>query len=132
MPIIFVYTKTENPNMAKEFELKLREKHIDNSFIKTRAKDIPKYGGGVLKSFGKEELIEKTLKKCTEALESDMLKIMMKKISNNLKNKLFQENEKFLNEIIDKTRNDFIQNYNEFLNESFRGQALPPSCLSYP
>ena len=117
MPIIFVYTKTSDLDSAKNFEQGLRKINIDNSFLTLMAEDMPLTNGKILKAFGKEELINTTLKKCTEALGSNMIKIMIQSISNYIKGKLIKENKKIKNQIISKTQKDFSEKYNDFLSD---------------
>ena len=56
-----------------------------------------------------------TLKKCSKALESDFLNIMIQQILKYIKNKLITLNQNIVNEIINKTINDFIENYEDVL-----------------
>ena len=63
----------------------------------------------------KKELISCTLKQCSKALESDILNIMIQQILKYIKNKLITLNQNIVNEIINKTINDFIENYEDVL-----------------
>ena len=58
-----------------------------------------------------------TLKKCTEALNSDMINIMIKQISNDIKVKLIKRNEEIKKKIINEAENNFIQNFKNVLND---------------
>ena len=78
---------------------------------------MPLTDGTIKKAFGKEELIKTTLVKCTKALGSDMLKIMIQLISTSIKDQLIKENEKILNEIKIKTLNDFFEDYKDVLKD---------------
>ena len=117
MPIIFVYTKTKDPAIPRGKERVLKAKNINNNFIIIMARDMKLVNGNILEAYGKKDLIEITLKNCTKAMESDMLKIMMQEISKNIKNDLIQENRENMKKILDKTEEDFIQNYNHVLND---------------
>ena len=117
MPIILVFTKANDLSSAKEVEEDLRKKNIDNSFVNVIAEDMPLTDGTIKKAFGKEELIKTTLVKCTKALGSDMLKIMIQLISTSIKDQLIKENEKILNEIKIKTLNDFFEDYKDVLKD---------------
>jgi hypothetical protein len=72
---------------------------------------------GTLPSFGKEDLLNITLKKCTEALGGNMINIMIRKISNDIKRIMLDiniDNEKKLNDLI---IDQFINKYNEVLKD---------------
>ena len=117
MPIIFVYTKTKDPAIPQGIERELHSKNINNNFIRTMARNMKLVSGRILEAYGKKDLINTTLKNCTKAMESDMLKIMMQEISKSIKNQLIQENRENIKKILDKTKDDFIQNYNGVLND---------------
>ena len=117
MPIIFVYTQAFDLDLASQMENYLREQGIDNSFTTVMAKQKNLTNGIKLKAFGKENLIKTTLEKCTEALGSNMLKIMIRLISNNIKENIIQENKKIKEQIISKTRNDFLEKYKIILGD---------------
>ena len=117
MPIIFVYARAINPEIADGMKKRSLEEFPNNSFVITMAED---YDGetDVRKPFGKEELINTTLKKCTEALESDTLAIMIELISKNIKENLIENNQNIKERIINKIRYDFIQDFNNTLGDS--------------
>ena len=117
MPLILVFTKTTDISLANKMKEKIEEKNIDNSFVMVMAKDMILTNKAIKKAFGKEELIKTTLVKCTEALGSDMLKIMVTLISQNIKDNLIKESEKIMNEIKVKTIKDFFENYNNVLED---------------
>ena len=117
MPIIFVYTKMRDPAIPQGIERELHSKNINNNFIRTMARNMKLVSGRILEAYGKKDLINTTLKNCTKAMESDMLKIMMQEISKSIKNQLIHENRENIKKILDKTKDDFIQNYNGVLND---------------
>ena len=117
MPIIFVYTKTVDFNLASSMEKYLRGEDIDNSFVTVMAQDMPLVNEKIQEAFGREELIKTTLTKCTEALGGNMLKIMIHLISNNIKQNIIEENNNIMNQIVSKTRDNFIEKYNEYLGD---------------
>ena len=53
-------------------------KKIDNEFVPVMEKEMLLVDGDTIPPFGKEELIQVTLQKCAETLNSDMLNIMIK------------------------------------------------------
>ena len=118
IPIIFVFTKYEMKSIAEGMKNDLRKnRQIYNDFVIVLAKDMDIAGGDVIESFGKDELFEITLQKCTKALKSDMLNIMIKQISDYIENKLIKENEEIKIKIINEAENEFIQNYKDVLRD---------------
>ena len=117
MPIILVYTDVEDTDDAEKMKEYIRKEKIDNSFIQVTAKDTTLINNTIKKSFGKEELIKTTLLKCTEALGSNMMKIMMYLISENIKEKLIEEKKTIMNQIMNKTKNDFLEYYDKYLED---------------
>ena len=118
MPMIIVFTKATDKSLAKKMEENLKnEKKIDNSFVTIMAEDITLVNGKVKKAFGKEELIKITLSKCTEALGSDMMKIMVDLISKNIKDIFLKENENNIQMIKNQKLNDFFENYKKVLDD---------------
>ena len=88
---------------------------IENEFVPVIAEDIILTNENITRAFGKEELISCTLKKCSKALESDILNIMIQQILKYIKNKLITLNQNMKKDIINKTINDFIENYEDVL-----------------
>ena len=116
MPIIFVYAKAIDEIEADKMRKFILKDYPNNSFVITMAEDYDA-DTGVRKAFGKEELINATLKKCTEALESDTLTIMIKLISKNIKENLIENNQNIKEKILNKIRDDFIQDFNKTLGD---------------
>ena len=85
MPINFIYTEKEETDNVEKMKHYFQEERIDNSFIQVNAKDMTLINNYVIKAYGKEELIKTTLTKCTKALGSNMLKITIYLISENIK-----------------------------------------------
>lgn len=118
MPMIIIFTKTTDKSLANKMEENLKnEKKIDNSFVIIMAEDITLVNGKVKKAFGKEELIKTTLSKYTEALGSDMMKIMVDLISKNIKDIFMKENENIIQVIKNKKLDDFFENYKNALDD---------------
>ena len=63
---------------------------IENEFVPVIAEDIILTNENITRAFGKEELISCTLKKCSKALQSDILNIMIQQISNHIEIFLLQ------------------------------------------
>ena len=117
MPIIFVYTTIESSSIIKKMENDLKKNDINKELVSVLAKEAPLVDGDKIEPFGKEKLLKITLKKCAEALNSDMINIMIKQISNDIEDKLIKKNEEIKKKIIHETENNFIQNFKNVLND---------------
>ena len=117
MPIIIVYVRAKDLELAKRIESRMREDNINNSFVNIMAEDTPLMNNKIIKAFGKEELIKTTLLKCTEALGNNMMKIMLQLISKNIKESLIRQNKVIMDSIINNSKNDFITNYKKNLKD---------------
>ena len=128
MPIIIVYVRAKDLELAKRMESRMREDNINNSFVNIMAEDMSLMNNKIIKAFGKEELIKTTLSKCTEALGSNMMKIMLQLISKNIKESLIRQNKVIMNSIINNTKNDFITTlFQELVRQFFcrqKGRSL--------
>lgn len=116
MPVILVYTQTNEDKVANGMEKHARDKNIDYSFVKVLAKTNSK-----IQPFGREQLLNETLKKCTGALKGEMINLMTVAISthvsNKMKKKILKDEENINNKIIE----IFIKTYNEVLtDENFK------------
>ena len=112
MPIIVVYTKAINVKVANEMFEYINKQGVKTICIKILAKDMEIMNGSIKYAFGKDELINKTLEKCTQALKSDLINIMIKKISDDVKVNKLKENEKKEKEI----KNNIITKFKEYKN----------------
>ena len=113
MPIILVYTQTINEETAKEMYDYIKKQAQGTISVKVLAEDMELTDGNTQKAFGKEELLEETLTKCTKTLKGKMIKFMTVDISDTVKDnmlKLNKENEKNIKE---KIINDFVEKYNK-------------------
>ena len=116
IPIILVFTKSIDESLTIEMSRKFKEDNINNSFVEVIAKDIP-IKNGKINAFGKENLLKTTLIKCKEALESDMIKIMIQQISNHVIQNLIDEKYYIIDNIKKETIKYFIDSYIKFLND---------------
>ena len=118
LPIVLVYTQAEDIEMADKMGNYIDEINENTVFVKILAEKVNLPNNmGTLPSFGKEDLLNITLKKCTEALGGNMINIMIRKISNDIKRIMLDiniDNEKTLNNLI---IDQFINNYNEVLKD---------------
>ena len=94
IPIIVIYTKSIDSDMANKMLDYIKNKNIDVSTIKVMAKDDKDNDGQIIRSFGRKKLLNVTLKKCTKALKGKMIDIMTNSISNDLKKNIHDENNK--------------------------------------
>ena len=117
LPIVLVYTQAEDIEMADKMGNYIDGIEEKTVFVKILAEDVELPNNGRLPSFGKEDLLNITLKKCTEALGGNMITIMIKKISNDIKRIMLDiniNNEKTLNSLV---IDQFINKYNEVLKD---------------
>ena len=126
IPIILVYTKTIDEEGAKEIELYAKDnKEFTNvSFVQVRAKNIEIiHTNEILLTKGNEELLSETLKRCTEALQGEMIELMTKAISNNIKEKIKKE--------IEKIYTDIVEHFKEKFNLEFKEVKYDTKFLDY-
>ena len=113
LPIIAVYTKTESHEEANLMEQHIKNQNIDTLFIKTLAKSYEMPNGKIQETFGRKELLDATLDKCTKSLQGDLINLMTKNISNEIQNEMKNNNKKILKnikeKIVDKFTNEFVQ-----------------------
>ena len=117
LPVIAVYTKTESQEIANKMEEHIRDQGIDTIFIKTLAKSFTMKNGTVKNTFGKEELLKATLEKCTSSLQSELINLMIKNISDEIKAEILNKNKKLLTQIQENIISKFVSEYNQVLND---------------
>ena len=119
IPIIMVYTQSVDEESIERLK-KYILKSIDcNDFVKVLAHDIKSVGHQVIKSFGIEELISKTLARCKEALNGDMRAVMTNQIITKLEKELILENNKIRKYIFERTILKFIKGYDVQSDDNF-------------
>ena len=111
IPIILVYTKSSDKQSFEKMKSIIMKRIDCNDFIPVLAEDMKSFGGSVLKSFGLNDLISKTLIKCKEALNGEMRLVMTDQISNKIYNDLKIENSLIKNYIYEKSVLNFIKEY---------------------
>lgn len=121
IPIIIVYTKANDRELAKNMENEIKNYYkINNSFIPVLAKNITLTNNKQKLAFGKDELLKTTLEKCSKALQSDISKIMIQQISKSIEKDLFTENINIAENIKGKALMDFSENFkNVYQNGDF-------------
>ena len=118
IPIIVIYTKSIDSDMAKKMLDSIKNLNIDVSTIKVMAKADKDNDGQIIRSFGRKKLLNLTLKKCTKALKGKMIDIMTNSISNDLKKNIHDENNKNRNENFKKNIVEFVDKYEQILCEN--------------
>ena len=114
-----VYTQSVDEESIERLK-KYILKSIDcNDFVKVLAHDIKSVGHQVIKSFGIEELISKTLARCKEALNGDMRAVMTNQIITKLEKELIIENNKIRKYIFERTILKFIKGYDVQSDDNF-------------
>ena len=117
LPVIAVYTKTESAKIANEMENHIKKQGIDTEFITTLAEDLELVNGKIKEAFGRKELLNATLQKCTQSLQGKMIDVMTKKISNEIKFDLKKKQELKLKEIKENIIDNFVKNFNNVLSD---------------
>ena len=112
LPIIVVYTKTETNKIANEMEQHIKNQNIDTKFVKTLAQSFELPSGKIKEAFGKEELLNVTLEKCTDSLHGDLINLMINNIANEIKNEMIGKNQWILNKIEENLVDNFIKDFN--------------------
>ena len=112
IPVIMVYTKSQNDEIINQMKEYIKEIEIDTGFVKVLAKDIvlPNNQGRNY-SFGDEELIHETLKRCTKALKGNMISLITQTMSNIIEDYMKKRNLSIEEKINEKIINNFIEKY---------------------
>ena len=113
MPIIVVYTQNVDNNLSDQMEKYIKDEFgKEISFVKVLAKDVQLMNSSKKNNtFGEQELLNETLKKCTLALRGRMINLMTETISGNIKNKMKKINEKEEEKINYHIINNFVKEY---------------------
>ena len=94
IPIIIVYTQATDKKAIENMKKYIMSQIDCNDFVELLALDVETVGNQVIKSFGVNELISKTLKRCKQALNGDMRSVMTNQISKKSEKNLIYENAK--------------------------------------
>ena len=119
IPIIIVYTQSVDEKSIERMKKYILANIECNDFVKILAQDIKAIGNQVIKSFGIDELINKTLDRCKEALNGDMRSVMTNQILSKIEKELITENHKIKKYIFERTILKFIQGYEVQNDENF-------------
>ena len=93
LPVIVVYTQIDDEDITEQMKAHIEKQNIKTNFIKTLAKNIKLNRTNEIKhAYGDEELLAATLEKCKNALQSDLIKVMLENISESVKNELITKN----------------------------------------
>ena len=117
LPVITVYTKTESAEIANKMEQHIKNQNIDTLYIKTLAKSFETVDARIQEAFGRKELLESTLNKCTQSLQGDLINLMAKKISEEIQNELINKNRKILQKVQEKMITKFVSEFNYLLED---------------
>ena len=112
LPIIVVYTKTETNKIANEMEQHIKSQNIDTKFVKTLAQSFELPNGKIKDAFGKQELLNVTLEKCTESLQGDLIGLMTNDIAEEIKKDMLGKNQWIFNKIGENLVDNFIKDFN--------------------
>ena len=118
IPIIVIYNKPIDDKFANKMLKFIEDLNINASTIIVRPYKDKDQSGEIIETYGRNELLNLTLTKCTEALKGKMISIMIGAISSYINIQINKKNNinniKIFNDIID----DFIKNYNIILNNN--------------
>ena len=117
MPIIFVFTKTQDDTISNQMKEYIKEQKLDVLFVKTVAEDIKIDKNDIIKSYGKDELLQKTLEECTKSLKGGLIRLMINNLSNDLIKELKNENKINENNTKEILIDDFTKNYKDSLKD---------------
>ena len=117
LPVIVVYTKTESLDMANQMEQHIKNQNIDTLFIKTLAKSFEMPNGKIKEAFGRKELLDSTLEKCTKSLQGELINLMVKNIVESIQKELIKKTKEKLQKIQEKMIDDFVNEFHQVLND---------------
>ena len=118
IPIIIVYTQNIDNIISNAMIKFIQDIGLKISFIKVLAKDMNlMFSGKIRKAYGRDELLNETLRKCTMTLQGDFINFMIDIISDDIKGKILEKNKSLEKEINYKIINNFINDYKCVLNE---------------
>lgn len=109
IPLIIVMTQSDNIIKIKGMKEKIKKKNFEN-IIDILAEDIESPGGGVIKSYGLDKLMNLNLKLCKGAFDMDMKQVMIKNLKQEIKNKLFSNHKNNKIKIIQRMKYDIVKN----------------------
>ena len=119
IPIIIVYTQNIDNSVSNSMKTFIEAMGLETtSFIKVLAKDMKlMFDGKIKKAFGKSELLNETLKKCTMALQGDLINFMTKSISDDVRQEILTENKKLEKKANYEIIKNFIKEYKYVQND---------------
>ena len=104
IPVIIVLTKCKDIDHVNEMKSYLHDKDYED-VISIRVKLV---NGTCLESFGLDRLLQRTLKRCKEALLGDMRKIMIDQTTSYIKDELKNNNRRKKESIIKNMKSDAV------------------------
>ena len=124
IPVIMVLTKCKDIDHVNEMKSYLHDKDYEG-VIAILAKRVKLVNGTYLESFGLDRLLQRTLKRCKEALLGDMRKIMINQTTSHIKDEL-KNNKRKKESIIKIMKSDAVdddlanKNIEDFLCRIYR------------
>ena len=118
IPIIIVYTQNIDNVVSNAMKSFIENMGLKTSFIKVLAKDMNlMFGGKIKKAYGKTELLNETLYKCTKALQGDMINFTIDTISEDVRQKILKKNKSLEKTINSETIKKFIKEFEYVLSD---------------
>ena len=111
IPIIIVYTQATDEKLFNQMKKYIRSKNINGDLIQVLAERKELVDDTYMEPFGLDKLVEITIEKCKKAFNGKMAKVMTKNLSNNIFEKLKNENKYIKNYIYERCIKDFISKY---------------------
>ena len=120
IPIILVYTNENvvNDELTLKMGKYIHSKQIDSEFVKVLAKSfVLQNSGKRIDEFGENDLLNLTLNKCTKALGGKMIRLMINKLSDDIREKMIKINNKNENDLNENIIEEFTQKYKCLLDD---------------
>ena len=125
IPVIIVLTKATQPDYIRVMkEYILSEKKI-NDVVGVVAERIALVRGMSAERSGLDILVDLTVKKCKENFNGDLKKVMMKNLTQHVREALFADNSKIRDKIIRTIKRDTVdnnlanKNYDKYVNDIY-------------
>ena len=119
IPIIIVFTQSVDKPSIERLKNYISGKIDFNDFVEILADEIIVNEEQVIKPYGVDKLIDKTLIRCKEALNGDMRSVMTRQISKVIENDIINENNRIGKYIYEKIILNFTKGYIVQNSENF-------------
>ena len=124
IPLIIVLTQSVDAGRVKVMTNDIKNEKFED-VIDIIAKEVPVRNGIFIPAYGLDKLIQLTLKKCKEALNMEMKKVMISNLKERIKNNIFIDNKSNKELIMYKMMSDIVkndigsQNFDDYINRIY-------------